>query len=223
MSRGDGSCFHDQRIYVYILVPTVRFLSVSSYSITQTVQDIESILSQVNLPSKRVHLLGHSYGGVLGYELACKKPELVQSLILSNAPTNIKVSNDEYERLYKMNPLTFWNKHACRVGTPAPLQDAMAHAGSVWMGMDVVLDYVAQPSVNIEVLPPTLVVSGSNDFAYKTSNKDAWRELLPYCTVVNFDHGAHYPFYESGPEYGRIVEEFLSAFEGNASGSERDE
>jgi pimeloyl-ACP methyl ester carboxylesterase len=161
--------------------------------------------------------LGHSYGGVLGYELACKKPELVQSLILSNAPTNIKESNDEYDRLYKMNPLTFWNKHACRVGTPPALQDAMAHAGSVWVGMDVVLDYVAQPSINAEKLPPTLVISGSNDFAYKTSNEGAWRELLPDCAVVNFDHGAHYPFYESGAVYGRRVEEFLTKYEGDAS------
>ena len=154
----------------------------------------------------------------MAYEFAISNYEAttsLQSLILSNTPTNMKISHDEYSRLQNQNPLTFWTRHACRVGVPPALQDAMAHLGTVWMGMDVVLDYAVKPlsdpaTTRERFLPATLIVSGSNDFGYKISNQDAWKEFIPGCESMNFENGGHYPFYEDGFEFGHVVESFLS-------------
>lgn len=130
-------------------------------------------------------------------------------MILSNAAFSLGLANTEYDRLWKKNPLAFWNEHACRVGTPPPLEDALKHVGSVWGGMGVVADYVAQPISDQENIPRTLVISGTHDFGYKASNEEAWKPLLPNIASVNLEHCAHYPFYEDGPAYGKILENFF--------------
>jgi pimeloyl-ACP methyl ester carboxylesterase len=205
-----------QRLIV-LLAHTLR-----SYSIAQSVLDLETVVSEL-VSTKAFHLLGHSYGGGLAYDFASNRvmsyrnespTPICQSMILSTAAFSLGIAGTEYDRLYKNNPIAFWNEHACRVGTPPPLQDALRHLGSVWGGMDVVADYVAQPIANKEAIPPTLVISGSYDFGYKASNEEAWKPLIPNVVSVNLENCAHYPFYEDGPTYGRVIEDFLKTVEG---------
>jgi pimeloyl-ACP methyl ester carboxylesterase len=80
--------------------------------------------------------------------------------------------------------------------------------------MGVVADYVAQPIANKEAITPTLVISGSYDFGYKASNEDAWKPLIPNVVSVNLENCAHYPLYEDGPTFGRVIEDFLEKAEG---------
>jgi pimeloyl-ACP methyl ester carboxylesterase len=189
-----------------------------SYSIAQSVQDLEIVLSKL-IPkgNPSFHLLGHSYGGVLAFESqrgntkSRQSSPVCKSLVLSNAPTNMKVASDEYDRLYKQNPLTFWNEHSCRVGTPPALQNAIEHSGTVWGGMQVVLDYVAQPPMMQDTLPPTLIISGSFDFGLKSG--EGWKDIVPDATLANFETCAHYPFYEDGPAFGQALEDFFLATE----------
>jgi pimeloyl-ACP methyl ester carboxylesterase len=171
------------------------------------------------------HLLGHSYGGLLAYKFA-SQPELPQplrprSLILANTPTSIRSANTEYERLAAENPLTFVDQHVCRVGMLPSLESAMQQAGTVWGGMDAVLEDMAEPLVslgkecNIQeeismAFPRTLVLSGVHDFCFLSSTALAWADLLPPSfTSKQLDTCAHYPFYEDGPAFGQAVETFL--------------
>ena len=199
-----------------------------SYSIAQTVDDLQVLVSQLVPPFQSFHLLGHSYGGVITYEYIAKHAMTCmtsnddsnttilpkcQSMILSNAGISMRQNNAEYDRLWAKNPKEFWTKHACRVGTPPPLADAFQNLGKVWGGMGVVLDWEAVPIANQDSVPPTLVISGSFDFSYKGSNAEAWKPFLPNLVAVNLEKCAHYPFYEDGPEYGRIIDDFLDSVE----------
>jgi len=203
----------------------------TSYSIQQHVEDLDTVLSQIEPftnQNKPFHLYGHSFGGVLAFEYALRRysqhqPRPLRSLVLSNSPTNMRLADEEYGRLEAKNPLAFWHDHACRVGIPPALGDAFRHTGKVWIGMDVVIDYAAErkppttAAAAEEGFPPTLVVSGSCDFGYEVSNEDAWRAVLPdgkLREAFNFDSGRHYPFYEDPVAYGRVVEGFLSEIEG---------
>jgi pimeloyl-ACP methyl ester carboxylesterase len=182
----------------------------------QSVSDLDVVLT--TLGWNRIHLLGHSYGGNLAYEYAKKHPERVQSLILSNAATTMKVAGDAYDRLAAQNPLGFWKDHVCSVDSPA-LDDALQHVGSVWAGMEVVLDYVASPptaagDVSSLLLFPrsVLVISCVKDFGFESS--EGWTEILAGSGVAikhqRLEHCAHYPHLEDGACFGKLLNDFVS-------------
>ena len=230
----------------------------SSYSIENTVEDLQTVVRAVLFPQyTRFHLYGHSFGGIVAYEYYYKQycaasaitiekggddnskqqktqPTLA-SLVLSNTPTDLGKANSNYDKLYAKNPLTFWKNHACKVGIPAILKDAMQHTGSpkIWSGMDAIPNYQVKPLPPLgpksNERTPVLILSGSQDFAYPVSNEEAWRNVFlkqttqqqPPSTdakiarsslsfsVKNFDNCAHYPFYENGATYGTVINEFL--------------
>jgi pimeloyl-ACP methyl ester carboxylesterase len=187
------------------------------------------------------HLYGHSFGGVLAYELlqsylsaknattTTTNPRLhLESIILSNVPTDLQKCNDEYDTLHAKDPQKFWQQYACRVGIPPALQSSINNVGQVWSGMDVVKDYKAVklllPSTTgdrksrITLLPSLLVISCRNDFAYSTSKKEIWGSLLqsyPEKTKVEYValENCHYPFYEDATRYGEVITEFLDKVE----------
>lgn len=176
-----------------------------SYSISQSVDDLESLLNQLDLP--RIHLLGHSYGGNVAYEYLRRYPSRVQSLILANTSTNMAKCMAEYDRLQKSNPMQFWETYACRaVPTPGLLLDAMKHGGKVWSGMEVVVDYVAEPLPE-SCYRPTLYLTGKYDFGGAAAEN--WRDLLPIENDVVLINCAHYPHLEDGKLFGEIISDFM--------------
>lgn len=177
-----------------------------SYSISQSVDDLESLLQQLAIP--HVHLLGHSFGGNVAYEYCRRFPNRVRTLILANTSTNMRKCLEEYNRLEKNNPL-FWETHACRqVPMPGLLLDAMKHGGRVWSGMEVVVDYVAEPLPQASQRP-TLLLSGKYDFGAAVAAN--WHDVLP--TIENdvvLVNSAHYPHLERDARvFGEIVSEFM--------------
>ena len=203
---------------------------VLSYSIAQSVDDVKVVLDtlarttkeeQLQQPQK-VHLFCHSYGGCLGYEFAKQRPNKVKSLILSNAPTNMKKAGEAYNKMALKNPLGFWKQHVCQVQSPV-LDDALRHVGHVWAGMDVVLDYVAiPPSTSSSLFPPrTLVITCAKDFGFESSQ--GWKDAMTagddssleegMIEEICLDHCAHYPHLEDGPTLGRILDDFMTKHE----------
>ena len=173
------------------------------YSIQESVTDLHHLLEK--LEYSKVHLLGHSYGGVVALEFTRKFPEYLQSLILSNAPTSMKMVLEEYNRLESENPQEFWETHACRMSTtPVALQDAIQNVGTIWRGMGVVVDYVARP---LEKTPPILVIRGQHDFGELAS--EGWKHVLTLDQEVILENCAHYPHLEDGATFGALVTGFM--------------
>ncbi|CAB9529536.1 Proline iminopeptidase (Partial), partial [Seminavis robusta] len=154
------------------------------YSIAHSVADLDTVLTTLGFSKdSRVHLFGHSYGGNLAFEFAKARPQLVQSLLLSNTPANMKQAGDSYDRLAARNPVGFWKERVCSVESPS-LDNAMQNSGSVWAGMDVVLDYVASPPPMVDgkaLFPSTLVVTCARDFAVESSQ--GWNSVLQGITT----------------------------------------
>jgi pimeloyl-ACP methyl ester carboxylesterase len=61
-----------------------------SYTMSQHVEDLAAFIRTLNVG--RVHLVGHSWGGIVAGIMALKYPELVQSLVLSEARLIVGVS-----------------------------------------------------------------------------------------------------------------------------------
>jgi len=175
------------------------------YSISQSVDDLENLLEQLDI--SHVHLLGHSFGGNVAYEYVRRYPGRVQSLILANTSTNMAKCLAEYNRLQKNNPQQFWETHACRqVPMPGLLLDAMRHGGRVWSGMEVVVDYVAEPLPSTSYRP-TLYITGKYDFGAAAAEN--WHELLPIENDVVLVNCAHYPHLEDNKVFGEIISDFM--------------
>jgi pimeloyl-ACP methyl ester carboxylesterase len=134
--------------------------------------------------------------------------------------------NQDYDRLYARNPFQFWKQYACNIGIPPALDDAMKHAGTVWMGMDAVADYKAEPldmgtTCESTKIPRLLVISCKQDFAYPTSNEEVWIRVIPQSYMehprfVTLEDCRHYPFYENEAVYGQTLRDFLAHVEGES-------
>jgi len=180
------------------------------YSIAQSISDLDIVLQALGYGQEtKIHLFGHSYGGCLAYEYSKQRPQQIKSLVLANTPNNMKVAGDSYDQLARKNPLGFWKQRVLSVDSPA-LDDALDHTGSVWAGMDVVLDYVATPVAESIQFPNTLIISSPNDFALESSRD--WKSVLGGTNVeeASLEKCAHYPHLEDGPAFGRKLDEFLS-------------
>jgi pimeloyl-ACP methyl ester carboxylesterase len=116
----------------------------------------------------------------------------------------MKKTLQEYDRLQKSDPKEFWKTYACRVGMPEALKDAMQHGGTVWSGMEVVVEYKAVP---LGFSPPAMLIQTQYDFGAAVSQN--WRDLFPIETEVMLENCAHYPHLEDGATFGKAVSEFM--------------
>jgi len=57
---------------------------VRDYALELLAADLAGLISALGLP--KVHVIGHDWGGILAYALASRHPELVERLIVINAP-----------------------------------------------------------------------------------------------------------------------------------------
>ncbi len=69
----------DQRGYS----PGARPLQVEAYALTHLVADVAAMIETLGAP---VHLAGHDWGGVVGWQVAARRPELVRSWTAVSTP-----------------------------------------------------------------------------------------------------------------------------------------
>jgi L-proline amide hydrolase len=102
------------------------------------VEEVDAVREALGL--ERVHILGHSWGGMLGMQYACGKPEGLASLIVESSPASIPAWMPELQRLrselppeveatlrrhedagttddpaYQEAEMAFYRRHLCRV------------------------------------------------------------------------------------------------------------
>lgn len=149
------------------------------------------------------------------------------SVILSNSSTSMKLSDTEWDRLVqelmdqdddtKTINERFRKQNQCRTSQmPSALESAIRHAGKIWVGTDVVSDYVATPLSSTAaqtLLPPTLLIRGEYDFVTELCTagwKDLFRDGSGFREVL-MSECAHYCHFEDGDRYGSVIEEFCSS------------
>ena len=183
----------------------------AEYSPRAFAEDLGALLRALGLT--RFHLYGQSWGGLLAFEylaspLAAGAECL--SLTLSNCPTSVSLAVSEAGRLADAcNGVEDFNaRHVCRLAAyPRALDDAYAHAGTVWRGTAAVLDHAAPPEAIARVRVPSLVVRGEHDFVTAACVR-GW-EALPRARARTLDDASHHALLEKPDEYLAMLGQFL--------------
>lgn len=182
--------------------------------LTNLVNELQALIDLLG----EVHLLGHSFGGIVAYEILqrhCK----VRSLIVSNTPVSVAAAVQashaqlaaiaQSEHLLPDDPAIprlFLQRHECRIQPlPLVLQQTLESAGmwsSTAQGWKQVQDYVAQECGG--ELPPALLLQGGFDYV----DTLAWKTLLPNAQTKTLPC-AHYGMLEVEELYGKTVLDFL--------------
>ena len=213
-----------------------------SYSIEQGIDDLEQLIKKLGL--RQFHLFGQSFGGILGYEFLKRRAQRnkdsnnnnnstsnddykVLSFIASSTPTSVpKVEAQVQELLQSLleeddDETTveerFQKKHICRTEEkPKALEDAYAHAGTVWRGSNAIADYVAEPpSDDADPLPPAMIMRGEHDFVTDDCCRD-WKERLWNQKRIRervLDGCSHHGLLENGFVYGDMVDSFCIEYD----------
>jgi pimeloyl-ACP methyl ester carboxylesterase len=206
------------------------------YSIEKGVDDLEALIKAVGL--RKFHLLGQSFGGILGYEFLKRVVERRQqeesidyqvlSFIIASTPTSVPLVEAEAQSLVAtsleqddVNESTvgerFEKEHICRMPEkPQVLKDAYDHAGTVWRGTAAIANYAAtSPGESALPLPPAMVLRGEHDFVTKACIRD-WKE-----TVWNHQRlrekelpgCSHHALLENGSLFGDLVESYCAEYD----------
>ena len=175
----------------------------------------------------RVHLVGHSYGGVICLLAAVMRPEVVRSLTVIEPPTfgvaeGNAAADDLVSRLKehwqngpRHDPAAFLRRFLALVGSAAKLPDPLPPPLTQGAAMLVVERGPWEAEIPLRRLAdapfPKLVVSGAHDAAFDAVCDVLERELGAERSVIA---GAGHSVQQTGDPFNRRLEAFLSAAQG---------
>jgi L-proline amide hydrolase len=109
-------------------------------------RELEALLAHLGIAG-RYHVLGQSWGGMLGMEHAVRRPRGLRALVVANSPASMRLWVQEANRLRELLPanvqdtllrheaaattdtgeyrdamMRFYERHLCRIPFPEPLQ-----------------------------------------------------------------------------------------------------
>jgi L-proline amide hydrolase len=112
--------------------------------------ELDALLAHLGI-ADRYHVLGQSWGGMLGMEHAVRQPRGLRSLVVANSPASMRLWVEEANRLRELLPaevqealvrhetagstdsdeyrqamMRFYERHLCRIPFPEPLQRSFA-------------------------------------------------------------------------------------------------
>jgi len=204
------------------------------WTINLFVEEVTEIRRQLSLD--RVHLIGHSWGGVVAMENALRNIQEIKSLILSSTycdssvfDSNLdslrkKLPAEVYETLlrhetagttedpeYKQADKVFILKHVCRVDPwPNYLDQSLEHQP---VGKVNTEGWTIRARLNaIDI--PTLVTCGRYDFC-TPAHAEIIHSSIPGSKLVIFEGSSHYAHIEETDRYIDVLDEFLSLVELN--------
>ena len=116
------------------------------WSVELFCRELDALLAHLGIAG-RYHVLGQSWGGMLGMEHAVRQPPGLRSLVVANSPASMRLWVQEANRLRELLPaavqetlvrheaagttdsdeyreamMRFYERHLCRIPFPEPLQ-----------------------------------------------------------------------------------------------------
>ena len=203
------------------------------YTMEMMAADTVGLLDALNIES--AHFLGISMGGLVGQQIALSYPKKVRSLILVSThfggPNHIPIPDDvvallvalptetiSYEQAREMRyRATFSpefiqeNKELMRqidewvMKHPAPLF-AQVNQSSATAGFD-------SESELKNIIAPTLILHGANDFTILPKNSELLAERIPNSKLQFIEGAAHFVIIEKYQEFNDAVMSFVDEVE----------
>lgn len=193
------------------------------YSLPQMAADVELLLDTLKLD--RVHLIGLSMGGMIGFQLATHSPERLRSLIVVNSIPDM-VPRTGRQRLLIFQRLAlatltqpgqtgrFLSKRLFPKPEQQPLRDRFV---AEWSENDKAA-YLASMKALVgwsvldrvqTIACPVLVVGGDRDYT-PAESKESYARLIPGARTVTIEDSGHATPIDQPDRFNQTVLEFLS-------------
>jgi 3-oxoadipate enol-lactonase len=197
------------------------------YPVAQHGADLAALCDQMGV--RAAHVVGLSMGGMIAFELAVKRPDLVRSAVIINSgpdmvPRTLQLKLAFATRivLHRLLGQKRWSRMLARKLFPAPEQasvrerveaqfasnppDAYARATRGLIGWSVI-DRIG------EIDAPALIVSSERDYT-PLALKQAYAAKMKRARVVELKSSGHAADLERPEELRAMIEEFLDEVEG---------
>lgn len=213
---------------------------INAYSIDFAVNDLFAFVKHLQL--KKFHILGHSFGGIIGFEFMKRLLSDVEalgetkclSLSLVSTPFSVKDVDQESEIVLKCfenenisaqdASSLFQKSHVFRVTSgndtlPAALREAYSKRGKVWQGTEVIQYYVANMAQKLHhEFPHILLLRGEHDFVSNTHAITEWSSLMTSHGCKTIQHAtlpgcSHYSMLENEELFSCKLMSFLVQIE----------
>lgn len=199
------------------------------WSIALFVDEVEAIRRHLQL--NRVHVLGHSWGGVVAMEYALRQPKGIVSLILHSSYVDRAMISVDLGRLraelpaavqeilhkheaagttqesaYQQAERFFDLRHICRVDPwPAYLERSLQYPP---VGNVTTKDWDIRARLS-EIKIPTLITCGRHDFCTPVQ-AGLIHKGIPGSELVIFEASSHYAHIEETDRYLALLQDFMS-------------
>jgi proline iminopeptidase len=180
------------------------------YSHGTWVADAHDLIRSLGL--SRFALLGHSYGGFLALEYACRWPESLTHLVLvatSAGPVSVQpahVSTDADLREYFRG---VWPRFFVGADKHWPFFETLQFSADAYtVAFTRELPKYDLRRLVPELDVPTLLVVGSGD--HYCAHMEWLAERMPHATLCVLDGAGHFPFVEAAEPFTRRVAAFIT-------------
>ena len=198
------------------------------------IEELNSLIDHLSLRSA-YHVLGQSWGGMLGAEFGITRPRGLKSLTIANSPASMELWVSEANRLRSEMPekirstleylaaaMAFYERHVCRV-VPFPPEvkrsfDQIGRNPTVYNTMNGPNEFFVIGSLKTwsvidkvaAINVPTLLISGRYDEA-TPAVVQPFADNIKGARWVIFEKSSHMPHVEETEKCMKTVAEFLDA------------
>ena len=185
---------------------------------------------------ERIHLLGHSWGGILAMEYALQKPDGLLSLVLASAPACRADFIEGQKRIHEYLPTKIRTQLEKGWSDDPEFQHAYNYFESLYICRIVPLPHFFERSrknmnVNLNTLmwtgelrdfdirprlenihKPTLITAGRYD-GMAVKQEELLHASIPSSEVVLFEESSHFAHAEEPERYLSVLDDFLARAE----------
>ena len=202
----------------------------ATFSFEDCARTIEQILDDLDLDA--AHVIGNSWGGMIGATFAATRPERTRSCVLMNCTASPASRRQKLDYGFLAlaarlrggikPPLTSSavdsflgpTSKKTRPAVVEHVRDAVlaADIGSVrWAVKSVVPDRPDQRSLLARITAPTLVIAGSEDATFPVAETREMADLIPGARFVVIEDAAHLVALEVPDQVNTLIDEHLAA------------
>ncbi|WP_068825668.1 alpha/beta fold hydrolase [Pseudomonas sp. BMS12] len=238
--HGLGSSIQDWEYQIPHLLQTRRVLAIDlrghgrsgkprqRYSMSLFAGDVAALIEHLGL--QRVHLVGISMGGMVGFQLGVERPELLRSLTIVNSAPEVKVKKaaDLWQlakrwSLSRLLSLETIGRGLGRILFPYPEQaELRAKVEQRWAqndkraylaSLDAIIGWGVRERLSA-ITCPTLVISGDRDYT-PVSLKEAYVAELADARLLVIERSRHATPMDQPQRFNAALDDFLAQVERN--------
>jgi haloalkane dehalogenase len=212
------------------------------YSLTQRIDDLESLLSHLKINDK-ITLVLHDWGGMIGMGYAVRHPESIHRLVILNTSAFHKPENKSFPWLlwlcrntgvgsflvYRLNAFSRLAARVCCKRHPMSKELREAYISPYRENSIATLRFVQdiplrpgdrsykavteiQDALSLFKKLPVLLCWGEKDFVFDEHFLKEWMHIFPHAKVYRFPDCGHYVLEDAKEEIEALVRTFLENY-----------